>query len=386
MVIAHSQLVVAQTFLIGEWRHMDFSSYEVLNSITGVFVNAANTGFSLLSGDVLYLTTVLMVIAVTFTGFKVMLGGSAEMITAGRRVMLWSIVIYLTNTWADNTDLIRETALELGFRASGQTAGNIGGALSPSYIVNLGAQQTDILLTVASDAGGVLGIVGAPLDTLLLAISGIVVFVAFLIIALQLMITIIEFKLLTLAAYVLIPFGIITRTNFLMERSLGYVASAALKFLALAFILSISISIVEDFALHASRSIDIDVATGLRMVAVSIVIAGLSISIPATAAGLITGGPSLGIGALAGGAAVGAAAGVGIAGAGAAAASGASAASGNAGSLMSRVQSALTAGGGALQTPGSLVTKATGVSAGAAASQGPRGGIGETSPGTGDNS
>ncbi|MCE8000521.1 MAG: hypothetical protein HEP70_16810 [Rhodobiaceae bacterium] len=365
---------------------MDFSSYKVLDSILAVFVNAANTGFNLLSGEVVYLTTILMVIAIAFTGFKVTLGGSSEMITAGRRAMLWTVVIYLTNTWADKTDLIRQTALELGLRASGNTASDIGGALAPSYIVDLGAQQMITLMNIASDSGGVLGVVGAPLDTLVLGFAGIVIFIAFLIMALQLMITIIEFKLLTLASFILIPFGILTRTNFLMERSLGYVASAALKFLALAFVLAISINIVEDFALNAHKTINIDVGTGLRMMAVAIVIAGLSISIPAAAASLVTGGPSLGIGALAGGAAVGAAAGVGIAGAGAAAASGASAASGNAGSLMSRVQSALSAGGGALQTPGSLVTKATGVSAGAAASQGPRGGIGETSPGTGDNS
>lgn len=363
---------------------MDFSSYQILDSILGAFVDATNTGFELLNGEVVYLTTILMVIAVTFTGFKVMLGGSSEMITAGRRVMLWSVVIYITNTWADNTDLIRNTALELGLRASG--SGGIGNRLTPSRIVDLGAEQMGTLLEVASNAGGVLGIVGAPMDTLILGLAGLVIFISFLIIALQLMITIIEFKLLTLAAYVLIPFGILTRTNFLMERSLGYVASSALKFLTLAFVLAITVGIVEDFALNTHQDLDIDVGTALRMMAVAIVIAGLSITIPAAAASLISGGPSLGIGALAGGAAVGAAAGIGIAGAGAAAVSGGAAASGGASGMMSKIQAALGQGGSTLSTAGSLTGKASGVSAGAAASQGPRGGIGETSPGTGDNS
>jgi len=362
---------------------MDFSSYQILDSILGAFVDATNTGFELLNGEVVYLTTILMVIAVTFTGFKVMLGGSSEMITAGRRVMLWTVVIYLTNTWSDNTDLIRKTASELGLRAS---SSSVGDRLLPSFIVDLGAKQMVTLMNVASESGGVLGVVGAPFDTLVLGFAGIVIFIAFLIMALQLMITIIEFKLLTLASFVLIPFGILTRTNFLMERSLGYVASAALKLLTLSFVLAISIGIVEDFALHAHRTLEIDAATGLRMMAVAIVIAGLSVTIPAAAASLISGGPSLGIGALAGGAAVGAAAGIGIAGAGAAAVSGGAAASGGASGMMSKIQAALGQGGSTLSTAGSLTGKASGVSAGAAASQGPRGGIGETSPGTGDNS
>lgn len=362
---------------------MDFSSYKILDSILGAFVNATNTGFDLLGSDVLNLTTVLMVIAVTFTGFKVMLGGSSEMITAGRRVMLWTVVIYLTNTWADNTDLIRKTATELGLRAS---SSSVGDKLLPSFIVDLGAKQMVTLMNVASESGGVLGLVGAPFDTIVLGFAGIVIFIAFLIMALQLMITIIEFKLLTLASFILIPFGILTRTNFLMERSLGYVASAALKLLTLSFVLAISISIVEDFALHAHRTLDIDAATGLRMMAVAIVIAGLSVTIPAAAASLISGGPSLGIGALAGGAAVGAAAGVGVVGAGAAAATGGAAAAGNAGGLMAQVQAAMGTGGGTLKSAGFLVGKASGVSAGAAASQGPRGGIGETSSGAEGNS
>ncbi len=361
---------------------MDFSSYQILDSILAAFVNAANTGFNLLSGEVFYLTSALMLMAILFTGYKIMFGDSSEIVTAGKRLLLWTVIIYLTNTWADNTDLIRQTALELGIRASGSS--NAVSALSPSRIVDLGAEQMGTLLEVASAAGGILGIVGAPMDTLILTIAGLVIFIAFLIVALQLMITIIEFKLLTLASFILIPFGILTRTSFLMERALGYVASSALKFLTLAFVLSITVNIVQDFALNAHQQIDIDVGTGLRMMAVAIVIAGLSITIPAAAASLITGGPSLGVGALAGGAAVGAAVGVGAAGAGAAAVSGGRAGLTGGQGMMERVQAAFGAGSPPLSSAGSLVGKGAGVSAGAAASQAPRGGIGETTPQSGE--
>src|SRR5258705_11275526 len=67
----------------------------------------------------------------------------------------------------------------------------------------------------------------------------IVVLLAFFILAIQLFITLIEFKLTTLAGFVLIPFGLFGKTAFAAERVLGNVISSGVKVLVLAVIVGI---------------------------------------------------------------------------------------------------------------------------------------------------
>ncbi len=59
------------------------------------------------------------------------------------------------------------------------------------------------------------------------------VLLAFFILAIQLFVTLIEFKLTTLAGFVLIPFGLFGKTAFMAERVLGNVVSSGIKVLVL---------------------------------------------------------------------------------------------------------------------------------------------------------
>ena len=61
--------------------------------------------------------------------------------------------------------------------------------------------------------------------------------------AIQLFVGLIEFKLTTLAGFVLVPFGLFGRTAFLAEKVLGNVVSSGVKILVLAVIVGIGSSI-----------------------------------------------------------------------------------------------------------------------------------------------
>src|SRR3546814_6832852 len=66
-----------------------------------------------------------------------------------------------------------------------------------------------------------------------------IVLLAFFVLAIQLFITLIEFKLTTLCGFVLIPFGLFGKTAFMAERVLGNVISSGIKVLVLAVIVGI---------------------------------------------------------------------------------------------------------------------------------------------------
>src|SRR3546814_19421063 len=75
-----------------------------------------------------------------------------------------------------------------------------------------------------------------------------IVLLAFFVLAIQLFITLIEFKLATLCGFVLIPFGLFGKTAFMAERVLGNVISSGVKVLVLAVIIGIGSTLFDAFS------------------------------------------------------------------------------------------------------------------------------------------
>ena len=134
------------------------------------------------------------------------------------------------------------------------------------------------------------------------------VILAFFILAIQLFVTLIEFKLTTLAGFVLIPFGLFGKTAFMAERVLGNVISSGIKVLVLAVIIGIGSTLFGQFtAGFGGATPTIDDAMAIVLAALSLL--GLGIFGPGIATGLVSGGPQLSAGAAVGtGLAVGGAA------------------------------------------------------------------------------
>ena len=134
---------------------------------------------------------------------------------------------------------------------------------------------------------------------------------AFIILAIEIAVTIIEFYIVTLIAFVVVPFGVLSKTSFLAEKAIGYVVSVGFKFMALAVIAGVGINIFETYTLSPQPTVAEE--AGLLLSAIFLMM--LSLKVPAIAGAMISGGPQLNTGgALMGAAGVAAgAAGVGLA-------------------------------------------------------------------------
>jgi P-type conjugative transfer protein TrbL len=116
-----------------------------------------------------------------------------------------------------------------------------------------------------------------------------VVLVAFFILAVQLFITLIEFKLTTLAGFVLVPFGLFNKTAFLAERVLGNVIASGVKVLVLAVIVGIGTTLFSQFTQgFGGNQPTLDDAMALVLAALALL--GLGIFGPGIATGLTAGG------------------------------------------------------------------------------------------------
>ena len=296
---------------------------ETPNELMVVFSNTISAGFDALQGSVNGVFGLLIVLVVALTGIQWALSPNREVLASGfGKVLLIGAFAWLINDWQQLSETVYAGFLELGLMAG-------GGSLSREEFLNPGAilaQGWEIVKALGETPAPVdnpLDIVGNMADALILGLAMIGIMLAFAVLALQIIVSLLEFKIVTLGGFVLLPFGIWNKSAFLAERPLGYVVSSGLKVLALAIVVSGARAIFDQLQPSANP----DIYEALTILVAAILLAMLALFIPNLASALVTGGPALGAGAaLTGALAVGGAgalAGAGIAGAGAMAAGGA---------------------------------------------------------------
>ena len=235
-----------------------------------------------------------------------------------RKTIQVGFFAFLIANWNGLAKIIYLSFSGIGLKAAG--SGGADDLLHPGKIAQVGLDAGKPLLDQAAALMGFTSFFANFVQIAVLMLAWAIVLLAFFIIAIQLFVTLIEFKLVTLAGFVLVPFGLFGRTAFLAERVLGNVMATGIKVLVLAVIIGIGSTIFREFIVDfggAAPTLEQVCSIALA----SLTLLGLAIFGPGIASGLISGGPQLGAGAAVGtGLAV---AGVGTA-VGAAAAGGAS--------------------------------------------------------------
>ncbi|HCJ16871.1 MAG TPA: P-type conjugative transfer protein TrbL, partial [Hyphomonas sp.] len=109
------------------------------------------------------------------------------------------------------------------------------------------------------------------------------------VLAVQLFVTILEFKLTTLAGFILVPFALWNRTAFLAERVLGHVITSGIKLMVLAIVIGIGSTLFTSITDAFGGPGDVTLAEVMGTVLASIVFLWLGIFAPGIASGLVTG-------------------------------------------------------------------------------------------------
>ncbi|MBB5740272.1 P-type conjugative transfer protein TrbL [Brevundimonas aurantiaca] len=266
---------------------------ETPNELMVVFSNTVTAGFDALSGSVNGVFGLLIALVVALTGIQWALSPNREVLASGfGKVLLIGTFAWIINDWQALSETLYAGFLELGL-----TAG--GGSLSREEFLNPGAilqQGWEIVKALGETPAPVenpLDVMGNMADALILGLAMIGIMLAFAILALQIIVSLLEFKIVTLGGFVLLPFGIWNKTAFLAERPLGYVVSSGLKVLALAIVVSGARTIFDQLQPSANP----DIYEALTILVAALLLAMLAIFIPNLASALVTGGPALGAGA-----------------------------------------------------------------------------------------
>lgn len=291
----------------------------VIDQFMQTFIRYIDGGFGLLGGDVAFLTTTLIVIDITLAGLFWALGGEQDVIGRFLKKILYvGAFAFILGNSSRLADIIFRSFASAGITAGGGTIA-ADDLLKPGRLAGTGFEAAWPLLEQVSQMLGFTSFFDNLPSIIVLLFAWVVVILAFFILAVQLFVTIIEFKLTTLAGFILVPFALWNRTSFLAERVLGNVVSSGIKVMVLAVIVGIGSGFFADFT-SALNGQEPDIGQAMSLVLAALTLLGLGVFGPSVASGLVAGAPQLGAGAalgavagaagataLAGGAAIGAA-------------------------------------------------------------------------------
>ncbi len=351
---------------------MDVSGLSIaLQQLTAAVV----TGLGLLGPDAHTALRLLMMLSYTLALLLWLFEGKAAVHGPFLRMLLKFTVIGALVEWfpAGSAALMRAAAQQ------GLSLGPGGFSLDdPGAIAHLGIQAVIPLMLRVKEMLGPVDFFLNFVEIVIFLLAALVVIVSFCILAIQVFLAFLEYRLLSLAAYLAIPFAVLGPTSFVAERAIGYIAASAMKLLVLGAIIAVCGATLTSLTFTGTPTLA--QAFGVAVLAAAIFV--LAIKAPRAAAGLVNGGPVMdGMTALAALWTAGWLGARSIAG-------GAAASSGAAGSVMAGSTSALgllrTVAGGATGSVGT--TPGAGRSAGGSAETGRRyparlGGSGEVRAG-----
>ncbi|MDB5579068.1 MAG: trbL [Bradyrhizobium sp.] len=271
----------------------------VIDRFLEVFTSYIDSGFGLLHGEVAFIATTLIVIDVTLAALFWSMGEGDDIIARLiKKTLFVGVFAYIIGNWNALAKIVFESFAGLGLKASG-TGFSSAQLLQPGHVAQVGLDAGRPILDSISGLMGYVSFFENFLQIVILLFAWAVVLLAFFVLAIQLFITLIEFKLTTLCGFVLIPFGLFGKTAFMAERVLGNVVSSGIKVMVLAVIIGIGSTLFDQFT-SAIGTAQPTIEDAMTIVLAALTLLGLGIFGPGIANGIVSGGPQLGAGAAAG--------------------------------------------------------------------------------------
>jgi type IV secretion system protein TrbL len=259
-----------------------------INSFHNVIDQAVSTGFANIQSDVYWLFNVMIVLTIALTALLTWIWGDWDGLVRSliQRILLIGFVGYLITNWHSLTMLVVSGMIQLGLKAggSGMSAQTLWD--NPSQIWIDGITLSNKVADVCKSCGYLTDLK----DMLYYFVGSICILIAFAVLAITVFVATLEFKLVTLASMIFVPFAIWQKTTFLSDRALAYVFSFGAKLLVLALIISVGEHTLTQLTVSPTPQVD-NLAT-LCFFCFTLMI--LALSAPKLAAALISGGPQLG--------------------------------------------------------------------------------------------
>lgn len=262
----------------------------ILTDLLTNFIHAFSLGFSNIYNYALYFVGALVTIEIAWFGIKWALGSADGVKELVPKIVTIGFFVFLTKQYVGIVDSILQSFVQAGL-AAGNNRLSSAEFLDPAALMMHGFKASKPLWDSVFE-GGVLATVfsGPRLGATLLC--SLVLCISFFIMAMQVILVVIEFYVVTSVGILFIPFGINRHTSFLADRVIAAIITNGLKIMVLAFISSIVFPLVEGF----SWKPEFELRDLSSVAAGSFAIAIIMWRAPAMAASMMTGSAGLNAG------------------------------------------------------------------------------------------
>ncbi|MES1197532.1 MAG: type IV secretion system protein, partial [Pseudomonadota bacterium] len=226
----------------------------------------------------------LIVISVVLAGVQWALAGEVPMAPFFRKVLFVGFFAFLVNNWDHLATLINQSGAMLGLKAGGSSM-TIADLHNPGRIAQTGVD----MFGRTSALGAGMNIITDFVALITIYIAAFFVMLGFFVLALQLFVALIAFKLGSLAAFVALPWGVFNGTAWVAERPLGWVAGSAIRLFVLALVASVSITFVNSLP----GAFTLDAGGGLQILFFGLTMLALAWFAPMLASEVLQGQPHL---------------------------------------------------------------------------------------------
>ncbi len=224
-----------------------------------------------------------------------------------KKILKYGMWVYIVTNFPMLVNIILDSLTTVGF-SLGSGGVSLDLMKHPSQIMEMGYSVAEPYYRFLIEQTGADFIADIPVN-LLAILATIAILIAFIILAIQISVTYIEFYLAATLLFIFIPFGVNKHTSFLAEKAIGAVFSYGVKLMMMAAIMGVSSIIVNGWTKTIVGTPQLTVATAT--VCASWFIVYLAWHSPGVAAGLMAGAPTISAGNVIGTAVAGGAAAVG---------------------------------------------------------------------------
>jgi type IV secretion system protein TrbL len=266
---------------------------DLINDVTNKYTDAINNGFGLIRGDVTWILNVLIILSILWSAALWALSDDHVMAHFARKIVFIGLFAWIIQHWQTLTDKLARSFMDLGLKAGGFDGADTYTS-RPGDIAYLGYTTAQPLMDQISRLTGPVAFFKNFVEIAFLFLAICAIVAAFCIITIQVVVAVLTFKFGSLAAFVLVPFGVLSKTAFIAERPLGWVVGSGVRLMVLTLVLGVGNNIFKSLQVPAGQTVTTYQAFCIALAA--LLLMALSLVASRLATDMIIGGPSLGVG------------------------------------------------------------------------------------------
>jgi type IV secretion system protein TrbL len=266
---------------------------DLINDVANQYINAINSGFGLIKGDVTWVLNVLIILSIMWSAALWALSDDHVIAHFARKIVYIGFFAWIIQNWQSLTDKLASSFMNLGLKAGGFEGASYYTS-QPGNIAYLGYTTAQPLMDQIARLTGPVAFFKNIVEIIFLFLAVAAIVAAFCVITIQVVVAVLTFKFGSLAAFVLVPFAVLSKTAFIAERPLGWVVGSGVRLMVLTLVLGVGNNIFQSLKVPAGQTVTTYQAFCIALAA--LLLMALSLVASRLATDMIIGGPSLGVG------------------------------------------------------------------------------------------